>query len=118
MKTETFSGTIENAYGKPLPEPVKFNGTFEAFQSIDEVRSKNEYPKDTEIVNFVNARAKANARQKAMQAALDAAGIEKPTLENDKSLQYKTMLKTLVASGKSEAEADAIARSLGFAPEE
>lgn len=114
MKTETFSGNIENAWGKPVNPPLKFNGSYEAFTSIEELREKNEYPKDDEIVSFVNARRKANERQKVMNAALEAAGYEKPTLENDKGLQFRTMVKTLIAGGKSEDEAKAIAQSLGF----
>ncbi len=105
MKSETYSGTIESAYGSPLPTALKFNGTFEAFETLDEVRSANEYPTDVDILAFVNGKRKANARQKSMQAALDAAGIVKPTLENDVQLQLRTMLKVLIASGKSEPEA-------------
>ena len=112
MKTETFKGVMENAYGKQLPQAVKFEGTFDAFESIEEVRAKNEFPSDDEVVNFVNNRRKANARQKSMADALEAAGIEKPTLENDKDLQLKTLIKTLVASGKTETDATQVAKSL------
>jgi hypothetical protein len=76
------------------------------------VNEKNEYPKDSEIVTFVNARRKASARQKAMQAAVDAAGIVKPTLENDAQLRLKNIAKSLVAGGKSEAEAREIASTI------
>lgn len=109
MKTETFSGTVENAYGQALTAPIKFSGSFDAFESIEEVKEKNEYPKDSEIVNFVNAKSKASKRQAAMTAALDAAGITKPDL-SDSGVQLKTMVKVLVAAGKSEAEATQIAK--------
>ncbi len=109
MVTEKFEGVIENAYGKKLDTPIKFEGTYDAFESYDEVKSKNELPKDSEITDFVNNRRKANARQKSMQAALDAAGIVKPTLENDAQLRLREMYKVLVAGGKSEAEARTLA---------
>lgn len=111
MKNETFEGVMENAYGKPLPTPIKFAGDYPAFEGIVEVREANAYPKDAEIVDFVNNRAKANARQKAMQAALDAAGIVRPTLENDSQLRLKKMYDILVANGSSHDEARAIAAS-------
>lgn len=108
MKVETFSGTIENAYGSKLPKDVKFNGSFDSYETIDEIRAANDLPSNDDIISFVNSKRKANARQKAMTAALDAAGIAKPTLENPAE-QYKQMVKILVTAGKSEAEAAKIA---------
>lgn len=97
MKTEKFSGSIENAYGKPLPSPVNFEGNYEAYESIDEIRSANDFPSNDDVVDFVNNKRKASARQKAMQSALDAAGYEKPTLETDEDLQVATIVKALLA---------------------
>jgi hypothetical protein len=111
MKSEKFSGTIESAYGKPVSPALKFEGDYQAFETISELREKNEYPSDDEIVSFVNNKRKANARQKSMQAALDAAGYEKPTLETDPQLQLRTLYKVFVAAGKPEAEAKALASS-------
>ena len=111
MKVETFSGTIESAYGNPVSPALKFNGSFEAYESVDAVRSGNDYPNDEEILSFVNNKRKANARQKAMQVALDTAGYVKPTLESDVQLQLRTLIKVYVASGKSEAEAQQIAET-------
>jgi hypothetical protein len=117
MKTEKFEGKIENAYGKPVSPALPYNASFDAFETIEEVRTANELPKDSEIVDFINAKRKANARQKGMQVALDAAGIIKPTLENDEQLRLKEMVKVLLADGKkSEAEAKSIASTvLGIA---
>ena len=110
MKTETFAGTVENAYGQPLSTAIKFSGSFEAYESIEEVKEKNEYPKDSEIVSFVNAKSKASKRQAAMTSALEAAGITKPDL-SDSGVQLKTMVKVLVAAGKSEDQALQIAKA-------
>ena len=110
MNTEKFNGTMESAYGKTLPSKIHFSGTYEAFTSLDEVRSANEHPSDDEIVSFVNSKRKAAARQKAMNDALSAAGIEKPTLE-DPQVQLATIIKALKAAGRSEAEAITLAES-------
>lgn len=117
MKTETFKGTIESAYGKPVSPALAFTGDFQAFETVSELRDKNEYPTDDEIVSFVNNKRKANKRQQVMQATLDAAGYEKPTLETDTDLQVKGMVKSLVASGKyTEEQAIAFAKNaLGLA---
>jgi hypothetical protein len=109
MTKEKFSGTIENYYGKPLATALSYEAETDNFDGIDEVKSANEFPKDSEIVTFVNAKRKAVIRQRAMQAAVDAAGIVKPTLENDGQLRLKNVFKILVAGGTPEAEARDIA---------
>ncbi len=112
MKNETFKGTIENAYGLTLPTPVKFEGSYEAIEKFEEIPAK-EMPSNEEIVDFLNTKRKANARQKSMGEALTAAGIVKPTLENNTDLQIKTMVKSLVASGKyTEEAATAVAKQV------
>jgi hypothetical protein len=111
MKTVKFDGTIESAYGNPVSPALSFAGEYQAFENIDEVRQKNEVPSDDEVVTFCNNKRKANARQKSMTAALEAAGIEKPTLETDALLRLKTLYKVFIASGKSEQEARDLATS-------
>lgn len=110
MKTETFKGTIESAYSRTLPSKLTFSGSFDAYENVDELRRDNKYPSDEDIVSFVNAKEKANARQKAMNEALTAAGIEKPTME-DPQVQLATIIKALRASGRTEEEAITLAES-------
>jgi hypothetical protein len=120
MNTQKFDGKITSAYGNPIPE-IAFNGTFEAYgpdkkvylesdweAALDEVKTANKFPSAEEIVTFVNNKMKANARQKAMQSALDAAGIKKPEVNATPEgllVAAKQMVKTLVAAGKNEADA-------------
>ncbi len=108
MKTETFEGVMEQAYSRKLDTPIKFSGDFSAFENKPEIPA-NLLPTDADIVDWVNNKAKANARQKAMQAALDAAGIVRPTLENDEQLRLRKMYDILVANKTSHEEARAIA---------
>lgn len=110
MKSEKFSGTMESAYGKVLPSKLTFSGTYDAYENIQEVRDAKDEPSDDEVVNFVNSKRKAAARQKSMNDALEAAGIQKPTLE-DPQVQLATIIKALRAAGRSEAEATALAES-------
>ena len=113
MKTEKLSGDISTAYGQALSTPVKYEGSVSLYETPDEVRAANDWPSNDEIVNFVNRNRSANERQKLMKAALDAAGYKKPTLE-DPAVQFATIVKALVASGKTQEQAEQIARaSLG-----
>jgi hypothetical protein len=121
MKTEKFSGEIENAYGKPLHElalkegstplakgsKLKYDASYNAYETAEEVKTGNDWPKDEDVVKFVNTQKKANARQKAMQAAQDAAGIIKPTLENDDQLKLKKMYDIFIAAKNTPDEARA-----------
>jgi hypothetical protein len=105
MKRETFEAVAESAYGKKLETPIKYAGTFEAYESFSEVVSANDLLKEKEVVDFRNTQKKANARQKALQAALDAAGIVKPTLENDDQLKLKKMYEIFIAAKNTHDEA-------------
>ena len=77
MKTETFKGTVESAYGKVLPSPVSFSGSFESLESVAEIPD-DEKLGPADILNVVNAKRKASARAAATTEALQAAGIAKP----------------------------------------
>lgn len=105
MKATKFSGVIENAYGKKLETPITFDAEYDAYENHDEVVAEKDELKPQEVVDFRNAQKKANARQKAMQVALDAANIVKPTLENDEQLRLRKMYDIFIANGSAHDEA-------------
>ncbi len=98
MKAEPFSGTVENAYGEKLATPVKFTGTFQAYETAQEVKDAKDELSDEEIVTARNAQRKANARQKAMTEALEAAGISKPDPNSAEQIE-KTLVNTYLKAG-------------------
>lgn len=110
MKTETFKSEVATAYGNRLPKPIPVSGSYEAFETADEVRSAQEWPSDAEVVTYVNNVRKQNARAKATTEALTAAGINKPTLD-DAEFRLSEMIKILVKAGKSQEQAEQIARA-------
>jgi hypothetical protein len=115
MKTDTFEGVMEQAYSQKLDTPIKFSGEYQKAESKDDIPA-GKLPTDEDIVDWYNNREKANARQKAMQAALDAAKIVRPTLENNEQLRLRKMYDVLIANKKSHEEARAIAAAtLGIA---
>jgi hypothetical protein len=133
MTKETFKGIIESANGKKLRELTQKDGSpiagldaagrlnysteYTYFDSIEELKSAPDaYPSDKDILNFVNAQRKANARAAAINKELENAGVVKPTLENDDQMVLRTIYKGLIAAKKSHEEARAIAsQSTGIA---
>ncbi len=113
MKTETFKGTVETAYGETLPKPIQFSGSYDKFESIEEVQQKytpTEY--NDLIVGAANAASKANARAKATTAALDAAGIAKPDPNSPEVLKANMIKNLMKAKGLDESTATQIINGL------
>lgn len=110
MENKTGKSTATTAYGSKLETPIAYEFSYQAYQNIDEVKAANDLLTDEEVVKVRNTERLSNARQKALQAALDAAGIVKPTIENDEQLRLREMFKVLMASKKySEEQARALA---------
>ena len=101
MKVQTDESVIETAYGKKLDTPIPYKFSWNEYANRVEVIDAKQDPDDDAITKFVNATNKANARQKALTAALEAAGIEKPTLKTDEQLRLRKMYEILVANGDS-----------------
>lgn len=115
MKSETFSTETNTAWTKPLDKPVPYDVEYDAYETIDEVKSANDFPSDKEVIDFRNAQRKNNARQKAMNEALVAAGHVKPTTENDPQMRLKKMYQLFIDNKSTPAEARALAsQALGI----
>ena len=111
MTTETFKFNVGTAYGQTLPNPVPVSGSYEAYESYDELaKNPKDLPDNDEILNFVNAKRKAAARASATTSALQGAGYKKPTLE-DENVQIQTMARVFKARGDSQEVAEQKARA-------
>jgi hypothetical protein len=112
MKTESFEGTISSAYGNPINPALTFSGTYDHLENLSEVPAGERLTPDEELT-VINNKRKASKRQSAMQSALDAAGIKKPTLE-DSAVQIREMAKILLAAKKvaTQDEAESKAKEL------
>jgi hypothetical protein len=119
MKIEKIEGTMESAHSKKLTELLLKDGTlntvakidyvtsFEAFENMAEIKAANAYPADDVIVDAVNNKRKAAARQKEMTKQLDDLGIVKPDIKNDVGLRFKKMYDIFIATGSTHNEARA-----------
>jgi len=119
MTKETFEAKAEKAHGKLLPSPIVFQVTVEKYDGIEEVRAANDYPSDADVVDFLNAARKAAATTAARTAALEAAGIVKPTRDNDPQVRLKEMAALFKSNGMTmDAARSAASTALGIEWEE
>lgn len=111
MKTETFEATATSGRGQNFASPLSYSGEYQVYDNPEEIREKNDWPSDDDILQYVNTQRKLAARNKALNAALDAAGIAKQTIENSENLRLSGMVKILVASGMGQDEATEVAKA-------
>lgn len=110
METKHGKSQAATAYGEKLTTPIDYDYQWTAYQTTEElVAAKDELTLDEQL-KIRNTERQNNARQKALQVALDKAGIIKPTIENNDQLRLKDMFKVLMSSKRySEDEARKLA---------
>lgn len=110
MKEFTKHTSTKRAYNKDLETPVKFSFTWKIFQTEEEMVAAGAQMSLKQQLKAVNAAAKQTARQASLTEALTAAGIVRPTIENDDQLRLKNMYTVLMSSKRySEDEARELA---------
>ena len=112
MKKQTQKAETKTAYGQTLPSPITFDFSWDEYENGAELTTANDVLTVDEQVKVRNVERKTKARQAALTAALDAAGVIKPTIENDEQVRLATMTKVLVAAGRSEDAARAEAAEI------
>lgn len=110
-KTETGKATVATAFGETLPKAIEYTFSYVALENVEQVRQAEEFPTDEDIVEYVNNKRKANARQKALLDALEAAGYKKPSSAMS---PWDKMVKLLTANGRTQSEAEQIATAAGM----
>jgi isopropylmalate/homocitrate/citramalate synthase len=94
VENKTEKATALTAWGKKI-DPINYEFTYSTYVDFAElVAAKDELTADEQL-KVRNSERKNNARQKALTAELDAAGIVKPTAENDPQVGLRDMFKTL-----------------------
>jgi len=110
MKEFTKNTSTKRAYNKDLPTAVPFTFKWKIFENEDELVAAGAQMSLKQQLKAVNAAAKQTARQASLTEALTAAGIERPTIENDDQLRLKNMYTVLMSSKRySEDEARELA---------
>lgn len=114
MKNDTFKATVTTAYGQTLKTPLKISGSYEVFETVEEVREAYRKPNEFDefVIGAANAASKASAIAAERTKQLDDAGIKAPKLGEDREATIRHIMRGLVAAGKSEEEARRIAEPL------
>lgn len=99
-KTTTASGR-----GQKFDTPIPFEWTWKEYENFAELDKAGDKLSEEEQVKVRNTQRANNARSKALTAALDAAGIEKQTAENNDQIRLRDMFKVLMTSKKYTEEA-------------
>lgn len=131
MENKTDSSTAATANKKTLPTPLEYSYSWTEYQTDEELVAAKDEMTLEEQRKARNTQRLNNARQKALQKALDDAAKAfeaangkdvpnpylKPTLENDDQLRLKEMFKVLMSSKRytEEAARELAAQSLGIA---
>lgn len=120
MKLEKKTGETTTAYGKKLDTPISFDYEWRSYETDEElVQAKDEMTLEEQRKARNDAR-QMSSRNKALTAALKAAGYEKPTLDSDEQLRLREMFKVLMSSKKytEEAARELASTTLGIAWED
>lgn len=98
MVTKKATSTATTAYGRKLDTPLPYEYEWTVYESFDELQAAKDELTNDEQVKTRNTERLSNARQKALQKALDEAGIVKPTAENDEQIRLKDAVKTFLTA--------------------
>jgi hypothetical protein len=97
MKTENGKATAKVVYGQKQKTPLAYEWTYNAFETIDEVKAADLLMTDDETIKFRNDQREGKARSAAFVAAAEAAQIVKPTAENSGHIRLKDALRNALA---------------------
>lgn len=108
MRTENFEGTIAEYQGKAVSPVITYSGTVELFTNVEEARASEDWPNESGILKMVNQKLLAAAKASKYQ---EASKELKAAYEASPDFKRANLVKALVATGKSEKEALALAES-------
>jgi hypothetical protein len=86
------------AYGRTLDEPITYAYKWTEYPDPATLAEHKDELTLEEQVKVRNVERQGKARQAALTAALDAAGIKKPTIETDEQLRLREMFKVLMST--------------------
>jgi hypothetical protein len=97
MQTKQKKAVANTSFGKAHP-PLPFSYEWQVYDTTDEMVAAKDEMTLEERRKARNTEKQNNARGKALKAAQDAAGIVKPTAENDEQVRLKDVYKTLLTA--------------------
>lgn len=101
MQNKSKSTKARSAFNKTLATPVPYSYSWKEYETDEELIAAKDEMTLEEQRKARNTDAAANARTKALNAALLAAGIVRPTAENDDQVRLADLFKTLMTAKKN-----------------
>jgi hypothetical protein len=104
---ETKSAEVSTVLGKSLDTPVKFDYTYDVYETVEDVRAAGEWPNDKEILSYVNGKAERNALSGARAKAI--ADVSKEIRDTPEFKREELIKNIMSTANKSRSEAEALA---------
>ena len=98
MKSKTGKSVAGKAYGKVLETPIPYTFDYTLYENGAELVAAKDEMTLEEQLKARNADRLNNARAKAREKAFEDAGLVKPTAENDPSIAFREMVKTILTA--------------------
>lgn len=109
MTTQNGKGTVEEFQGEKQNPPIEYTYTFSKYDSLTEAKASEDWPSENEILKWVNQTAERTAKASEYQKATKSL---REAYEKSDAFTYKEMVKLLLLRGKTQAEAEAIAKNM------
>jgi len=109
MKSMTDSGEVQEYQGTKLSPAIAYSFSWEEAENVTEAKNGENWPSDSEILKFVNGKAKTSAKAQAYQKA--TADLKK-AYENTPEFKRKNLIAAALVAGMSQEQAEALAASI------
>lgn len=103
------TGKVEEYQGKTLESPIPYSFEFDVFDNVAEAQQSESWPSASEILKFVNGKAKTAAKAAAYQTATKAL---KEQYEATPEFKRANIIKAAVAAGMSQEAAESLAKGI------
>jgi hypothetical protein len=111
MKQVTFKGEVLEYQGKKLDKPIQYDGTADSYENVSEAKASENWLSDNEILKVINTKNLTAAKAKKYQ---EVTADLKKAYEESSEYKRKQVIDAVLLAGKSQAEAEAFAASLGL----
>ncbi len=109
MRTEKFEGTVAEYQGSALATPITYSGDVSLYENVNEARNTEDWLSDSEILRAINSKKLAAAKASKYQEVTKPL---KEAYEKSPEFKRKNLVASIMASGKNQAEAEALADSI------
>jgi hypothetical protein len=111
MKQVPFKGEVLEYQGKKLDSPIQYDGNADSYENLSEAKGSEDWLSDNEILKVINSKKLTAAKAAKYQEVTKEL---KKAYEDSSDYKRKQVIDAVLLAGKSQAEAEAFAASLGL----